>query len=393
MTEKIGSGIRSRICVLQSAYVIFIASALAYLTMVTHYSPFYFGYLTAFICMVCSAVCQRRFLCDKNLISIIVWMGAAVLFAVVNSAINGMFRNFSTYLVQIFINQGSLFLVCFLLKNGRLDMRAVKKGLDMNYYVTVVLGAVDFVHRVQSSEWLWTGNMWFYNLKFHSYMFQDTNWCGFAYMISFAFYLYLMQEHRLVSRKRTAVLFGLVILSFSRAAMIGCGLVWLWAVFIHPQKGRKKAAYYMVFLIILIFAGIAGFHVLKNSGSFIARLSIIDGMIYYLKHADLSQILLGNGFDADEGALFGAAWTFKHLYFVIKIVDIGIIGTAIETGILIMILQRTKGEMLYLLIPFFTAGLSFSPTNLSYLYIFAGIMLYIEYSVRSCRTDFRYCVH
>lgn len=382
MTEKAEFGRESRIYCLQSAYVIFVGFASAYLTMITHYSPFYFGYLIAFFCMILSIIYSRTFLCDKNMLSIIIWSMAAAIFAVVNSEVNDTFYNLKTFLFQIILNQGSLFIAYTLLKKGNLSFQTVKKGINFNFSVTAVLGAADFIHRVWMAEWHYTGENWFYNLKFNSYMFQDTNWSGFAYMITFAFYLYLRREHALAGKSQTAVLFGLVILSFSRAAMIGSVCVWLWAVLIHCKKGRKKAVYGIAFLIILVFSGIAGFCLLKNDGSFIARLSIIDGMIYYLKHADLSHLFLGNGFDADESGLFGAAWTFKHLYFVIKIVDIGIIGTLIETGILVMLWQRTKGEVLYLLIPFLIAGLSFSPTNLSYLYIFAGIILYIEYSFR-----------
>ena len=55
---------------------------------------------------------------------------------------------------------------------------------------------------------------------------------------------------------------------------------------------------------------------------------------------------------------------------------------------IIALIKKSHGKFLYMLLPFFVCGLSMCPTNLSYMYVFSGVLLYLENHKRGMQYGF-----
>lgn len=96
------------------------------------------------------------------------------------------------------------------------------------------------------------------------------------------------------------------------------------------------------------------------------------------------NLLIGNGTLAASTnmALLGNIGYSAHLYFIIKTLDLGLIGLILDFGYLLIINYLSKNKFFYILLPFSICGLSMCPTNLSMMYVFGGLIIFIEESRR-----------
>ena len=215
-------------------------------------------------------------------------------------------------------------------------------------------------------------------------MFTDSNWTGFIYMLIFAFFVYLRDCTALVGRKKIRAVFLIILLSFSRAAIISSLFVLFYSFFVRQSKNTKRAI--MVGLILFALFSVTAFiAVLSKDDSFSTKLTLLHGLEYYLRHADIPALLIGNGTLAASlnTSLLGDIGYSAHLYIIIKILDLGLVGLMFDFLYLLVINSISRNAFMYVLLPFCLCGLSMCPTNLSMMYVFAGLMIFIEECRRS----------
>ena len=351
----------------------------AYLTQLTSFSPFYFAYAFALLLFILSFLQNPH----THIYRMMLYLFILLIAAEINSFIGYMINPHSDESYYMFLdlmfNQFLTVFLLLLLSNSK-NILFVQKSVDAYYYVAVVFGFADFIYRVIHRGYGASGWKFFYNYKFNSIMFLDSNWTGFIYMIAFAFFIYLRSCNIFnISKRKCSILLLLVLLSFSRAALFCCFIVLFFDFYMRRQKSER--------LLILSIAGIlfpvlfyCVFLFFLQDGSFRTKLELLNGILYYIQHIDIIHLLFGNGIGSASNnlPLLGNINLGGHLYIVVKLITFGLVGFLLDIFFFLACIRFTNKKIFYLLLPFFICGLSMCPTNLSFMYVFIGLMIYIE---------------
>ncbi len=374
------------------ALILFVGLCSCYITSVSHFSPYYFGLLLliafSFILLINNYKMRNDYV-SKSLSTIVIVMASFLIFNIYKTT---TIEKMPGILFLLLINQIStliIYNICFLSSQKTDSRYFIKDAVHLYFFIEVILGIIDLIYRFAKRTDFYSGIQYFYNFK-SSIMFEDSNWNGFIYMISFAFFLYLYDNYRIIGKWHLRILFIFCVFSLSRAAVFSSIIVIIFSRFIKfPYKKRKM---YVVFLI-LVSSFVLPFLIffVTHDDSFNTKIVIIKGLAYYISHTPIDKLLIGfgTGFASSEYSLpfMNYAWVQGHLYLVVKILDIGLIGICLELLYFYALIRFSKIKFLYLFIPFFVCGLSMAPTNLSFLYCFAGIIVFIEQN----RTKMKEC--
>lgn len=355
-----------------------IAFCSAYITQLTAFSPFYFAYFLALIICLINIISKVSIpdLKSNNftlLITLIIFF-----YYVIANCFWKQPNKLSYYFITILFNQFSLVITFYSLRiNNQLN---IKKMLIGYFYVSLFIGIWDFINRYINATNTFKGVLFFYNYKLSSIMFTDSNWVGFIYMIAFSFFIYIRERYGWIKRKIIFLFFILVCLSFSRAAIISCVLI-IFFNFIKKQQ-RSIRSFFLFLVCVCIFFSPFIIQFLLNDDSFGTKMALLRGLDYYLHTASLTQLLFGNGMGVSSSdlalPLLGGIGYGGHLYLILKIIDTGIVGLILELIFFLNIALITNGYFIYLFLPFFVCGLSMCPGNLSFMYVFGGLMMYLE---------------
>lgn len=375
------------------ALVFFVGVSSAYLTSVTHFSPYYFGLLLLIVNSFILVIHNSKMQNDSVSKALLMLISVITVFLIFNICFTKTFGKLFSILFLLLINQMSTLIVyemCFLCSK-KVDAEVyIKNAVNLYFWIEIFIGIADIFYRFAKRTYSYAGLQYFYNFK-TSIMFEDSNWNGFIYMISFAFFLYLYDNYRIIGKWHLRILFFYCILSLSRAAVFSSILVIIYSRFIKLSDKKKKI--YVLFLILFsIFILPFMFFYVSHDDSFNTKIVIIKGLLYYISHTPIDKLLIGfgSGFATSEYSLpyLNYAWVQGHLYVVIKIMDIGLQGLFLDFLYFIALIKKSNGKFLYMLLPFFVCGLSMCPTNLSYMYVFSGVLLYLENHKRGMQYGF-----
>ena len=349
----------------------------AYFTTVTSFSPAYIGILLAplsFIFFINSGETIRR---NVKTIGIFIFIFAFLLLLLIDCLITGNTDKASYYFNYWFYNH-FIFILCVYYFQ-RCNLTQIIKIIKVLFVISSLVFIIDFIYRMNNARSDFSGLLAFYNFKFNSIMFLDSNWPGFMSMLLFSVLVYLKDNHFLKSNKILFFSFLLVIQTLSRAAMASCVAVLLFSRFIRL---RKKIKYYIIvigtpFMIVLVI-----FMLTKlTDASFLSKLEILKGMLYYITHFDLHTLIWGNYPDACHDSLrFMHVWIGGHLYMT-RYIDFGFITALFEFIIFALLCIYTHFKALYIILPFLIAGISFAPWNLPYMYCLLGLIYVLENSL------------
>ena len=361
------------------ALLLYVGLCSAYLTSVTSFSPFYFGLLFSLVFCFVAFLHRLSVFADKNKRALLKVFFITMIFYFVNLSYTKTFSKAVGLFFLLAINQFStiyVYGICHYVKKEKI----IKHCVRFYFYVTVVIGVIDLIYRWFIRLNIYRGPQYFYNFKM-SIMFTDSNWNGFIYMLAFSFFIYLRDRYKMVSKNKLLVLFLFVLLAISRAAISCSVLVIIYSKFQKLSRYKKS-----IFVITVAIAFCCIFPILfyyaMHDDSFQTKLIIFKGLAYYLTHNSFTQLLIGFGTQFATSDLADMYMNYSgvvgHAYIVLKIMDLGIIGLFLELIYFYVLLKITNYSFAYLLIPFLVCGLSMCPSNLSFFYVFAGIIVFLE---------------
>lgn len=352
-----------------------------FITKITHLSPFYFGFtisiLYFFICLI-----NNNKLNKKNSILIFSLISIIFVYDLINIIITDTYDWFFIILISYVINYVGLFLST-IISNSVQNKKVIIKSLIVFFSLSILVGIADAVYRFKSFSVTQLVLMSFYDFKSDSIMFDDSNWAGFIFMIAFSFYIYVRDKKFYRNWLIGLLLFVLVLLSLSRAAIVSSVLIIVYSRYIRMRK--RTRLFLDSFIVITIFVLIPlVINLFMKDGSFGTKIKILTGFKYYLSNASITQLFFGNGTGAasNDLSLLGNCGFSGHLYVIIKVLDMGFIGLFLDVLLFSVLTIITKREFLYLLIPFIICGLSMCPTNLCFFYILTGVLVTISQSKR-----------
>lgn len=370
-------------------FLLYVTLCSAYITTITKFSPFYFGLFASFLLFFLSFFRISSIKRNKNKKVLLTFIILIALFSILNIFITNTYSYSFGIFFLLLLNQFSTLYIYSTLKRVN-KISVIRKSIHIYYWIAIIIGVCDIIYRYLTRLHSYHGLQYIYNFKMSSLMFTDANWVGFIYMIAFSFFLYLYDIYHLVRKSQLYVLFIFVLTSISRAAFFSSIIVLIYSKFLKSPKKQKKL--FLILLAIFSFVGIPFVvdYVLHDD-SFQTKLIILKGFSYYLTHTSIQDLFIGFGFQFATSTRAEAAMNYcgviGHLYIVTKMMDFGMIGFALEIIYFIVLLKLTQYRFFYLLLPFLVCGLSMCPTNLSFFYTFAGIMLFLENRKRSFSYD------
>lgn len=209
-----------------------------------------------------------------------------------------------------------------------------------------------------------------YRYKFHSFMFQDTNFAGLVLLVVVFFIRYLKIFYNVNLKKYYWIGVVLLFLTVSRAAMLAYIVGEIMSFKIQPDKYIKQVSFRFILMIIIgTVAGTAIFLWLYEDPSFKSKLYILE--IAEKTYDDLGVIkYIGAGYNKSEELLGIYAHNVIFLYFI----ETGIVGCVLKLVFLLYIMIKSKWRGLIVFFPMFIAAQSAIGYGIHYLYVILALI-------------------
>lgn len=189
------------------------------------------------------------------------------------------------------------------------------------------------------------GSGWFYPYKLNSFIFQDSNYVALHLFCLFFIALVLKLNWK------AFLLFILIVLTFSRAVILGAMLAFILLLIVNSQYFKYLKAVMLVSIVsfiayfVIVFEQIAQGSLIMD-GSFLTKFSIINSAIYYANnYFTLYDYLFGVGLSHSYDLIDRGA----HNIFVVLLFETGIIGSLFYFLYLSSLLSKVymKGKQLH----------------------------------------------
>ena len=277
----------------------------------------------------------------------------------------------SALIVQI-LNLMIIYVVVYSLKS--LSISEVKRICISFLNISLLLLTVECIWRVSHPVIIPPEKMeesWFYIFKFSSIMYQDSNFTAIQLLVMFFFALYLEKVfgYKLIWQKSIYVL--LIVLSFSRSAWISLilGLIFI-KFFFRPSFSR------------IVVGGIIGgcaivyiFILVALDASFATKIDFFEITLRYLNSSpEFIPLMFGVGIGNSDKIIGTMS---AHNILLIHLLDMGVIGLIIATGMFIQLWRRIPYSC-YVIFPFIIAGMSAFQSAYTYLMAIVGIMYVVS---------------
>lgn len=234
---------------------------------------------------------------------------------------------------------------------------------------TIVLCIIEASWRISHPIVRNLGQNFFYNYKYNSIMYHDSNFVGIYLISVFFLIIYLQNKAGIVLKKQKILTLVLIILTFSRSAI----LVSIAFGFLLDNSISKSFKTFAI-MFGIYFAISVLTNLIMNDGSFLSKLEIINRAIRYYHNASSVQRLFGVGLGHTIDYLHIGA----HNFIVTYIIETGIVGFCILVIMWINIFFSSKKQVYYVMIPFLFAGFSMAQHFLPYLYCIYNIITHLE---------------
>lgn len=342
-----------------------------FLANITKLSPIYFSFLgTLFLCafLLFTVLRIRLPVMQIHLIQQTVLLICTIVFQMFFTRIGDFIVDYCIYIISFF------YLVLGLLILNHSSCNSLKKAINGYFFISSLVLFFDLLNRLLRRDNSYSGLLYFYNFKLNGIMFQDSNFSGFLGMVNFSFALYLNDKKiSRFSRRQFIVLFILMLVNLSRAAILGSIVAMMWSWY---SKLGKKTKYYLTFF--LIGAALAIIPVLydffTSDDSFNTKIEIFTRTKSYLHNADISQLLFGNGIFSSPEYIGRSG----HNYISQTIIELGLVVFLEEMFLFVCMTLASYGGCLYIVLPYLVVGLSCAPMMIPYFYAIGAMIIILE---------------
>lgn len=260
--------------------------------------------------------------------------------------------------------------LCFLFSFSvnTISKESVRRTFSIFRFLSILIFIVEAIYRFYYSVSK-HAYFFFYDYKFNSIMFPDTNATAVCieFFLCFLFYLKARRIVR-ISRIEICITLLLLILTFSRAALFGVFSLAVYWCFVRSS--------YIVKLFV-IFCGTFSLFVIMSyflmDVSFLTKIDIYVQTIKYIKKIDFFHFFVGNGFDSSIRFLS----RYGHTYVTLYIIELGMNSLLVLIIFFLCILSKTKYSS-FLVVPFLVTGLSYMPYVIPFFFLYLGFIYNIE---------------
>lgn len=243
------------------------------------------------------------------------------------------------------------------------------KFINLSIPLLVFEAAYRWMNPIVEENNILTGRT-YYQYKYNSIMFDDSNYVSIFLLSMFFLSTYLSKYCNASLKKQKLILFVLTLATLSKAA--AASLLIFFVLFDLNISRMKK-------ILIIILAAIYGLSEYINlilwDGSLMGKLNIFISMIEYLKRASIVRILFGVGFGQTSKVIYLGG----HNLFVTYIVESGVVGTILLVVLWIEFLRFTKYKVGIVMAPIFLAAMSLIGHAIPFVYCTFVIIYMLEH--------------
>lgn len=257
-----------------------------------------------------------------------------------------------------------------MLSFSRLDQKLLQKRCKQLIKFACIILILDtmwrFAHPLYADYY--QGVNFFYKYKGPGILFVDTNNTGMLVLAVIGLCWYLEHERNQTLFLIKVVLFVLLILTFSRAAILSFALFSL--MFNARISKYIKIAILTVSAIYLVFH----FSLVVNDASTSEKIVMLKRVLLFYQSTNLSKLFLGIGLlrSIEEFGLFTHSWPITFS------VELGIVGFLLIIALWYSLMKESHGKCKFIIFPCLFAGLSFFPLLAPYFYCIAALITNIE---------------
>lgn len=216
---------------------------------------------------------------------------------------------------------------------------------------------------------------WIYQYKFTSFMYSESNATG-IHVITLLFYvLYQQVEYGYKRTKTKWVLILLLILTFSRAAIAGAAIGWLYIKYLRKSNVIFNLANLLIVSAFLFF--VYQYYLkpkLEDDLSLKSKFEIADIIKNYFANASLAEWLFGIGFSNSIERL----GIYAHNFEMVLLIESGLIGLTLIFFLFLSFVFATQKKALFILVPFLITTLSASIMFIPFFYVAIALIYFTE---------------
>ena len=282
-------------------------------------------------------------------------------------------------------------LICFALgfftavsEASKVKTEGIFRTTHISLYIVAGILAIDSVYRLlnpgapyaEMEQAIAGGEYAYYVYKFNTLMFADSNTISLVALSWLCLLLFLQDCGARRNRVLIIVFISIIFSSLSKASIFTTCLI----IVVRLSSKLPKIINLVpaVLLLLLLLFSLDGFF---EQGGGLAKLDIFDQFLYVTRDMSSFDIIVGNGIGSSESIL----GIFGHNIFIIYIIDLGIIGTALLIIFCVFYYINNPYYVIY--------GLAILVTSLSYFFYegsaFISIPLGIATVVGQRRVNFQ----
>lgn len=273
-----------------------------------------------------------------------------------------------------------LYFVLTLFFLNRLDRKEIEFYIDKFIYISLVVFVVECLWRLTHPH-LPEGigevdiekySRWYYWFKGAGLMYIETNGLAIHLLVIYFFVLWWAPiRNRKMLRVKT-ILLVLIILTFSRAAILSVPIGWIYRYYFSKLKGDRQILLLFIIMLFFVFAVPFVVSILQNDPSTQEKLVAFTKIFNYYRDVNLFSFLYGIG-NYNSKVAFGI---YAHNYLLVFFVEMGALGLMLILSQFYVFIKWSKGQFLFVFVPFFVQIMSSTIIFIPYFYMIAAIMIY-----------------
>ncbi len=352
---------------INTIYIILLVCTISlYFAKYTSFSPVYFFYLLAVYLYTLTLFLKNKFRLPSDSLLLLLALFVLTVF------------HYTDILTGSYVNFGISVAGYTIIRSIKIEkINILLKYFKYSIYISVYLLIIDTIYRLLNPSIpnyieinYIPEDRWFYLYKYNSILFRDSNTSALIALSLFFSTLALRIDKKLFSRTSyiltSLLLVGLIILSFSRASIIGFLLGLLYYFFLlYSNRLKNIYKYYIYVCVLILFSSFAFFlfELFKHDPSFLSKLLILKRSIDFVFESDTIKLLFGIGLQKSKEIL----GIYTHNLFITAYIEGGFIFGVIFSLFFIYVYLRYPNARI-LLVPVFITSMSY------YLYLGAPFL-------------------
>lgn len=220
---------------------------------------------------------------------------------------------------------------------------------------------------------------WYYWFKGAGLMYIETNGLAIHIIVVYFFTLWWskVRQKRWLLVKASFLI--LLFLTFSRAAIISVPIGWYYCYSFCKKSINSQLLIVILASLSLLCLFPLLFSFMESDPSTLEKLNVFKKIIDYYSQIDLFSLVYGIG-NYNSKVAFG---TYAHNYLLVFLVEMGLIGLLLILLQFYIFIKYSRGNFLYVFVPFFVQIMSSTIIFIPYFYMIAAIMVYYSINIQT----------